>query len=552
MISRLQWLASAAVLAGTAVGCAELEPATAGVSVRTAALSACSGGAGNAFSEIAELQVTVVHNPSTPDQKPTAFEKRQGLGGSKTITIGEIPEGTDEDVTLVGYTDGKPSWFGRRRHVIVNQGQDNPVQLALSKFGGFSCPKADAEYTHRLFPTTTPLGGGKYLIAGGLTSTAAGGAASFVSTEASRKAYIYDAWTGKVTKVASLMAAGRGAHAAVLVRGATKNRVLLIGGTQKLTFDPPAGSGFGWKYDLQDALQSVEVFEYSATGSPADGTFKTGLAGMRNKRVFPTANVVSTDGLTLICAGGQWTSDDKNEYKECEVWDTIADATLAVSNNFLNIYRAGVASAVVQSGEVTQLLFYGGARQGEVAELYTSSTGQRDGVGGNFRKLDVQDTPHSFFPTLTPIGNNRFLLIGGVNFEGASFAAPNQANAHLLTVRYEGSTPVIDQEAVGGLTVGRYFHTTLAPAGNRVVVLGGFTGTDLTATDDIRYYKAGTGLIPPDSAGKLTARGGMGAVLLDNDTMLIAGGISAAADLATDQAGTLEVYTPSNLLPILQ
>ena len=89
-----------------------------------------------------------------------------------------------------------------------------------------------------------------------------------------------------------------------------------------------------------------------------------------------------------------------------------------------------------------------------------------------------------------------------------------------------------------------------AVSGERLVVAGGFTTlTDLSATGDIRFLQP-IGLTEPDAGEQaLQPRGGMAALLLNNDTILLAGGKSSEGDLG-DTKGLLEIYTPSNLLPL--
>jgi len=517
--------------------------------VQAFALAACSADNGSALSEINSIEVAV-HNASGAQ----TFGERIGFGGTSSLLIEGVPEGPDEDVTVLGFSGGaNPSWFGRKRHVVVEKGRENPVDVVLSRFGGFSCPAGDNEYTHRIFPSVTALGGGLYFIAGGLTSVNQGGVTRFETSDSSRKAFVYDSSKGTLKRAASLMAAGRGAHTAQLIRGAEKNRVVLYGGTNALLYNANNANGFGWSYDTSDAHSTVEVYEWDAGGDPTAGVFvdfEGQAPQMYRKRVFPNSAVVSTDGLVLVCAGGPWgvTGDDRPDgYDECDVWDSLDNAFLpnSLSNSFMAQYRAGASVAAFQQGEVTKLLIVGGVTEGPIAEVYTSSSAQRDGVGGSFIAVDVPGPPHSFFQSLTAVGNNEFIMIGGVNWNGLHFDPPSPEHAWRLTVQDEGKT--VNAEAIPGLAVGRYFHAAHAPKG-RLVVLGGFTGTDLTPTSDIRFLQAGVGFVVAEDEA-FSGRGAFGSTLLDNDTILLVGGIAGADDLKEDAAGAIEIYTPSNLFP---
>jgi hypothetical protein len=84
-----------------------------------------------------------------------------------------------------------------------------------------------------------------------------------------------------------------------------------------------------------------------------------------------------------------------------------------------------------------------------------------------------------------------------------------------------------------------------------LTTLGGFTGNDLSPTSDIRFLFQGTNgyelQAPPASEYPFEPRGGAASILLDNDTILLVGGINTTADLDQQAAGSFEVYTPSIL-----
>ena len=539
-------------------------PATLGV--QALALSACSGAAGS-LGEVTSVEVSV-----QPADGSRAFTSRGSVSGS-SVGIGGVPEGLDQTVSLTAFKGDQPRYFGRQYGVLVEKGRDNPVDVALSAYGGYSCPQAEATFTQRAFSTATPLGGRYFLLAGGFTeSKVAGTVTTFEAGDASRDAFIYDSARGTLTKLAKLAENARGAHAAVFVAGSEKSQVVLVGGAKRLRFDSAATNGFGWGFDPADASKVVEVFEFTTGTNPAlTGTFISppdGL-GLRAGRVLPTAISISGDGLVMVCGGGPWGGDEPSEYDECDVVDAPKATLLAASKNFPLRYRAGGAVAPYGDGEVTKLIYVGGSRnlgEGQV-ELYHASSSQRGGSGGSFNFPDngFDSTEFVTFPTLTALGNGRFAMVGGLRRIDTGFEPPSAANAVLLTVTEDGPRTYVEDTPLPGLDVGRYFHTAAAPAGDRLVIAGGFSnGSALEPTASVRLIEivkarskddptvktSYTGLVGPVSEADFVARGGVGAVLLDNDTLLLAGGISAAADL-DGGAGTLEVYTPSNLLPVV-
>lgn len=561
----MMWRGTMALAVVGALGCAEEATDAIEVQVgdqlgvKVGALATCGGGPEDPFSDITGLRVIVRHEGKGA---PT-FDEYIGYGNGASAAVEDVPEGTDEEITLLGYNGDTPKWFARKSGQLIAAGEDRPLSMILSKFGGYSCPKADAEFKHRLFPTATALGSDKFLIAGGLNAVDTTAGTKYVADDASKKAFIYDAATGTMTAAGDLVNA-RGAHSAVFVEGAVKNRVVIFGGTRAMTFDAAAANKFPWSFETADAMDSVEVFEYDGGADPATGSFRTDLGAQRllSPRVFANANVISADGLVLVCGGGQWGIGGTKPagYKECDVYDTDKDAFLdkGKSNNFPLQYRAGGSVLAYERGEVTRLLLVGGVTEGPVIEIYRSSTGQRDGAGGTFiyPRSIPNEVPHQFFQSLTHIGGNKFAMIGGVNWNGANFDSPSPGAAFVLEVveQSDGATDITAQ-ALGGLKVGRYFHAAAAPATDRLAIVGGFTGTDLTATASAVHlaYNADGGIAAlVDAATEETflARGGMTTVLLDNDTALLVGGIEKQDDLTTPQAGAIQVYTPSNLLPL--
>jgi hypothetical protein len=535
------------------IGCGAEAPAgeSGSLGVTAFALSGCSSGTQEV--SLNKVRVIVSHVAGSSEKK--TYDKTKSYNGSGKVGVKDVPEGTDEQVTIAGYDGGDaPVLFGRRKHLIIEQGKSNALSVVMSRYGGFSCPTPATEYTHRLFSAVTDIGNGKYFISGGMTTVDQTSGTTFGTNDGSRKAYIYNSEDGSMVKVANLMNVKRAAHSAVFVSGVQTHKVILFGGTTVMTYNSMAANQFGWSFEVIDALSSVEVYEWSVGSDAAKGIFRSDVGSrvMLKKRVFSTANVISNDGLVLVCGGGVWGGAKDSEYKECDLWDALAgvDDFVNPSNNVMNFYHAGHTSAVLESGDNTKLFVLGGTTEGPVAEIYVSGSSDalRGGDGGTFLKLHIDDVPHSFFHTITPLKDNQFMLIGGVNWNGLSFEPPSEKNAWLITLTDDGGGYVAQSQSIGGLGVGRYFHVAQAPAGRHLTVIGGFTGTSFEVTGDVRFYNPGVGLVPPpDTESPFLARGGMASILLGNDTLLISGGISGVNDLTIDQAGVIEVYTPSHI-----
>ncbi len=97
--------------------CAADDPPTevSGFAVETFALANCSATNGEPFKEISEVQV-VVHPGEAETEGATSYDEFMGLGGS-SVFAEDVPEGIDEQVTVLGWTgDPNPGYWARRKH----------------------------------------------------------------------------------------------------------------------------------------------------------------------------------------------------------------------------------------------------------------------------------------------------------------------------------------------------------------------------------------------------------------------------------------------------
>ena len=527
--------------------CAAEESAPVPIGVKASALASCSSPGTTA--DLAKVQVIVRHFDVDGTSRGT-FNKKFSYNNSGSLKVSDVPQGQDEEVTVIGLdAAGEPILFGRQSNILIEEGQSNDVAVALSNYVGFSCPSGGSEYTHRIFPSTTAIGNGRYLIAGGLTSVDTTSVTSFEADDGARKAWVYDSKTGKMSKISSLMNNGRAAHSAVFVPGAETNQVILFGGTREMKFNPADGSGFGWTFDTNQALKSVEVLEWTTGELPETATFRQDVntQELYRKRVWSSANVVSNDGLVLICGGSLWGASSDPDYNECDVWDALSNEFI-VANVTMGLNRAGHSVAVLRVGSLPHLLFVGGTMGSSRVQIYKSSSEQRSGNGGNFLNYSPDGLGKVFHHSLTAMGDGRFAVIGGVIHDQGSFQPPNADSAWILTVDDKGGDEYeMSVQAVGGLGVGRYFHAAQAPSGKHLTILGGFTGMNFSAVSEARYYdEEQGGLVKFADDEPPAARGGMASLLMDNDTMLLVGGINGENDLTIDEPGVIEVYTPSS------
>ena len=548
---RIAWLASALiVLAGCAAETEEEWIAPLNPAVVASPLASCNGGSADPFSEVEAFRVIAF---TESEGREKTFDKTFGYAGAESLGVQDVPEGVGVELTVLGYTGAdQPQWYARANDLVVSAGSTTDVDVVLSRFGGYSCPTTDTSFTARVFSSTTAIGDGKYFIAGGLTERDGN---NFTVGTGSDAAWIYDSTNGQVTSVASKMNFARGAHAAFYVSDVSVSRILLFGGTATVGFIPDDVDGMGWTWADADGLSTVEVYEWVTGTDPTEGVFRsdTGDLKMPVPRVFPNANQISPDGLVMVCGGAPWDRLSPG-YEECDVIDTIPVAGgipsfILSNNNPVEPQLAGAASVVVESDQVTRLLFAGGSRTGNSLQLYTSSTAQKDGVGGAFRGPDgvTLILPNVHFGALAKLDDDRFVLTGGANWNGSAFDPLTSGNAWTLSI-FNRSPLQIIIEAVSSFDVGRMFHGVGAPAGTAFTVVGGFSSaTSLDVTGSVPFLTDAGFVAPPDTEEAFAPRGGFVSTLLANDSLLLVGGIDSLEDLDGGGAGNLEVYAPSNI-----
>jgi len=225
-------------------GCGAEPQSVAPFGVAVGALEQCSGGSPDAVAEIKRVQVTVTDSGGVD-----TFSESLAFGNNSAFTVPDVPEGTNQEVTLLGFSESDQlNWFAHRKGVTIEKGASVDVPMILSRFGGYSCPDTSeaAEYTNRIMPSVTQLSDKYFLIAGGLTNLdTASGQTKFVSGDAGKKAFIYNSQTGALKRLSTLMNVGRGAHATIVVKTQTKTQVVMFGGTTALVHNPNSAKKFG-------------------------------------------------------------------------------------------------------------------------------------------------------------------------------------------------------------------------------------------------------------------------------------------------------------------
>jgi hypothetical protein len=221
------------------------------------------------------------------------------------------------------------------------------------------------------------------------------------------------------------------------------------------------------------------------------------------------------DGTVLI-AGGDGTS---------AVIYNPATQAFTSTNGPMHASRAANVAALLNNGQV--LIAGGDVNSNGVssAELYTPSAGTFTSTGA---MLHVRS-----FSTATLLNNGMVLITGGQDSNG---------NALSSAELYNPSTNTFT--ATGNMIQSRYYHTATLLTNGTVLIVGGFGSKPggVNVLNSAEEYVPSTGQFTP--VGNLAAARCLHtATLLANGTVLIAGGADAATEGPT--TASAEIYSPS-------
>ncbi|MBM4396540.1 MAG: hypothetical protein FJ087_12740 [Deltaproteobacteria bacterium] len=579
MTTRLTFLGAVAA-ALLAAGC-EAETGVGNIGLAVSALGSCPGVTGSdpiPSIDRVRVMVTAVNRDTQELYNPVdeAFKVKS------SITVGGIPAGINNVVTVLGYAPGQTEagWFARQRQVRIEQDATTSLDLVLAPLGRLACVTPPNTFTHRVFSTATALGDGTVLVTGGFTKVTA--AASTVLEEPSDLALLYSAQTGgPLDPIAAPMTARRAAHAAVFlpitekdgIKGADgavlgkSGIVLLIGGANKVELKAD-----GIAFATGDALNSYEIYDVATKAfHPAlkDGTGNP--RQMTLKRAFP--NVARLfDNSVLITGGGQWPKDPNPDYANAELWAPWVatgdekGGLQPFSGNGPIMKRQHNGAAIAKLEDTAEGLsryaLIGGISTVNAdnpgVEIYTQSSQQQKGVSGVFTALEAKGLPPLFFPAVAPLSGKRFLVVGGIGYKDGKFQAPADS-AWILQFGRAPSGDTVAVTPARNVAAGcgqRFFHTAMASFdGDRAFVIGGFKDfTGPAASPNCRWDpERPDTTVSDDPNAKLPeamsvvaetqAFAGHRAEPLPDDTVLVVGGMTTRGAFP-EETGIVQVYAP--------
>lgn len=543
----------------TLTGCAVDDEPFAPLDVQVRALSGtCGGQAGaNPFSTISSYTLVV------RDEAGKQLYSKAASASGPTLTALDVPAGSGLELTLIGNAGGKPAWMARRSGQKIVKNTTSTFDMTLMQVEAFTCLSPSAGGAPNvLFPSVTSIGKGRVLITGGFGVSNTNGGKTELSG-AQDGAWIFDVDTGELREVKNQarMAVPRAGHSAIFLP--KSNRVLIVGGAQKMSVDAASGPPV-WK--VSDGVNyPYEIFDVET-----ETFIKPEAVDFAVKRVFPNLMALSDDFVVAL-GGAVWPASaniDQTSYMNSSLYDPTVGthgAFVDVKSQLpLNAVRAGAAIAPLGSTPDggTKVLVWGGDDDNVRAEVFVESTAPGDGLFDASYTVSGDITALAgglYFPTLTPIGTAKakddpsttvvqFLSVGGIRYANKAWQAPNKDDVYVVSVNEK--TRKIDTERVAGLDAGIYMHQANRTDAGHVVVSGGFTAWGQPASFTLRTFDIAKRTFenPPASA-TFVKRGGHGALALTNDCVLMFGGVTTFDDLSKTSAAASDIYCPAHLLP---
>jgi len=552
------------------MGC-DVPKGSAPVGIKMSAQSAfCSGNKSPfAVENVQNVRVIVTGKETNKDGTTSTIaltDHTTDIDSKGTITVPDITENTDACLTLMATMKDGTQWYARHRHINIKANKKVNLDMVLNPYGRFVClGNNQAGIKPVMFPVTASLTNGQVLIAGGFTKAVYDKTAHTVTlSEPSRQAYIYDPFKGTFQKVNSLMTEGRAAFAMVDLNVETGEQVVLFGGAKKITMLVDSGdsiSEFPLQWTANDALDSYEVFDVAGSKFIAAGNDVENNAPkkMLVGRVFPRA--VALHDNTVLITGGGLPPRDKYEYTSARIYSPYEDKDKdgkphgnfqAGCSNCLNmqVQRNGQAIAtIVTTGMPKHLIIGGTTDPANFAEVYTESSLQKGSIDGAFKNITFnKGLPLMYFPTLSPIGDTKFLLTGGLNYipKTKSFKVSTDVY-YILTFQNDNKPIQVEAGTFKGL--GRFFHQahTMSAVG-LVAITGGFNDFSGIAKGDVLFYNITTKKFTarPATDDAFNPIAGFAGMTLPDDTLMFVGGIKDYTGTNTVN-GLAEIYTSSSV-----
>ncbi|OGU17633.1 MAG: hypothetical protein A2076_09125, partial [Geobacteraceae bacterium GWC2_53_11] len=400
-----------------------------------------------------------------------------------------------------------------------------PLLISPNEAGAAGFANMSSMSTVREWHTSTLLGNGKILVAGGYIS----GGAFQASAE------LFDPSTGKYGATGA-MTTPRGYHTATML---PNGKVLVVGGsigasetnTAEL-YDPATGTfsatgsmTAGRRNHTATLLQNGKVLIAGGitTGStylasaelydPSTGLFTAASGSLAAARANHTATLLA-DGKVLIAGGANGVA-----LNSAELFDPVGGNFTATTGT-LGSVRTSHSATLLADGKVLIAAGGNGGVQLNTAEIFDPSLGTFAGTG-NLSNMRQQHTAN-----LLPDGS--VLVTGG--YQGSV----------MYTDTAERYYPAFGSfSSAGNMSSARSAHTATQMPGGRVIIVGGTNG--FTSQSSTEAFDPSVGVYTATAGGLATARNDHTSTLLPDGKVLIAGGVVYEI---TTYLNSAELYDP--------
>lgn len=462
-----------------------------------------------------------------------------------------------------------PCWYGRWSY-----GEEQDPLSGLFRFSGTSSlsEEFDASSTYSpssglAFPNALPLPDGRVLFSGGLQL------ASYDDGEwrlglPSKRAQIWDPQLSELRGVGSEMNVGRALHAAIYVP--QMNSVLMVGGVSEVAVREDPGC-FPWIPRLSPfdvTSYTFEVFDCSTemfvSWDSADWEFPSNEMALGIPRVLP-ALLLSQSGEVLVVGGAIWEACGNPIYPDAAAASTelfVGSSGSETSPGFLpsggpNALATRVAptaSTIVSGGQPELHLVWGGTIDAPVASVIESPQLPSSFMDYEFApalpKSSDLYTELPFFHSFSRVGENRWLLAGGIKGSVASVEAGAISKLH--AVEWNDGEFVV--QVVSDLFHGRYFHSATRHDDWMVFVGGVRPGLEgLELVNDVQFFNVVTGRIEvPLHTSLSDLRGPLASTTVPNGCGVVSGYLPSSILTERrdgDTWSTIKSFCPSILCP---
>jgi hypothetical protein len=253
----------------------------------------------------------------------------------------------------------------------------------------------------------------------------------------------------------------------------------------------------------------------SASDSTTTLTVNAPAATLQSITVTPTNSSLTFGGTQQFTATGNYSDSSTQDLTATATWSSSVSAVATVSTSGLaTAAQVGATIVTATSGNVS----------GSTTLVVNGS--------GNFVPTGSMTVARDPF-TATRLNDGRVLIAGGC---GSPFCGTTLASAELSDPAGQTFSPI-----AAAMSVPRSYHTATLLNNGKVLIVGGYSDNSANAIASAEIYDPASQTFSPTVGSLNAARGQHTATLLDDGTVLIAGGSSKL-----NAVNSTELYDPNS------